>query len=177
MVATMVFPLSRASLWRTLTIPRALKLSRPEVGSSSMINEGSVTSSTPIAVRFLSPPEIVRRVKEPIWLFMHCSRPNVVMSSSTLWFWNVLDPLSLSRAANSSASFTVKYSKRTSVYMTYAPYQLNIVFVNGKQSLKRRLPLNSALLFTFIRPLSAFSNVVLPAPDAPIMKFVYPGTA
>jgi hypothetical protein len=37
----------------------AIKESNPEVGSSSINTEGSVTNSTPIEVRFLSPPEIV----------------------------------------------------------------------------------------------------------------------
>jgi len=35
----------------------AVKLSRPDVGSSRRITEGSVISSTPIAVLFFSPPE------------------------------------------------------------------------------------------------------------------------
>jgi len=37
----------------------ALKLSNPEVGSSSRIIDGSVISSTPIATLFLSPPDNV----------------------------------------------------------------------------------------------------------------------
>jgi hypothetical protein len=59
MVAQMVFPCFLATNCNILTIFIAVKLSRPEVGSSSRISYGSVTNSTPIDVRFLSPPEIV----------------------------------------------------------------------------------------------------------------------
>jgi len=45
---------------------RALKESRPEVGSSSKIRDGSETSSTPIEVRLRSPPEIIFLKIEPI---------------------------------------------------------------------------------------------------------------
>ena len=66
MVAMMVLPFSLASLWSVFTMPRALKLSSPEVGSSSTIKDGSVTSSTPIAARFRSPPDIVFHKVDPI---------------------------------------------------------------------------------------------------------------
>ena len=58
MVEIMVFP-DLAKFFSNFTIDNALKLSRPDVGSSNKIKLGSVISSTPIAVRFLSPPEIV----------------------------------------------------------------------------------------------------------------------
>ena len=54
----MVFP-DLAKFFSNFTIDNALKLSIPDVGSSNKIKLGSVISSTPIAVRFLSPPEIV----------------------------------------------------------------------------------------------------------------------
>ena len=65
MVEIIVFP-SLASLFISFTIWNALKLSRPEVGSSKNIIDGSVISSTPIAVLFLSPPERVFLVTDPI---------------------------------------------------------------------------------------------------------------
>jgi hypothetical protein len=58
MVLITVFPFF-AYLSRSFTICNALKLSRPDVGSSKRIIEGLVISSTPMAVRFLSPPEMV----------------------------------------------------------------------------------------------------------------------
>jgi hypothetical protein len=58
MVEIMVFP-DLAKFFSSFTIDKALKLSRPDVGSSNKIKLGFVISSTPIAVRFLSPPEIV----------------------------------------------------------------------------------------------------------------------
>jgi hypothetical protein len=48
-----------ASFLRSFTMERALKLSRPEVGSSSKIRDGSAINSTPIDTLFLSPPESV----------------------------------------------------------------------------------------------------------------------
>ena len=59
MVLMMVLPFWWASFYKILQMVSAMKESRPEVGSSSKIIDGSVISSTPIAVRFLSPPEMV----------------------------------------------------------------------------------------------------------------------
>jgi len=47
----------------------AVKESSPEVGSSNNITLGSVTSSTPIEVRFLSPPEIPFSRLPPIFYY------------------------------------------------------------------------------------------------------------
>ena len=67
-----VLPLVLARLCRMRTIPRALKLSRPEVGSSRTSKDGSDTSSTPIDVLFRSPPDIVFFSSDPISVFLHC---------------------------------------------------------------------------------------------------------
>lgn len=53
-----VFPYL-AIFYSNFIIYNDLKLSKPEVGSSRIIIEGSVINSTPIDVRFLSPPDIV----------------------------------------------------------------------------------------------------------------------
>ena len=164
-----VLPFVRARLCRILHIPTALKLSSPDVGSSRTIKDGSVTSSTPIDVRFRSPPDMVFHNVEPIGVFLHCSRPNSLMIRSTLRFCMHIVLRSFSRAANVNASFTVKYSKRTSSYMTYAPYLLNVSVVRGKQSLSMREPFSLAFLSTLILPLSALRSVVFPAPEAPMM--------
>jgi len=47
----------------------AVKESRPVVGSSKKINCGSVISSTPIDVLFLSPPETPLISGPPIFVF------------------------------------------------------------------------------------------------------------
>jgi len=62
----------------------ALKLSSPEVGSSKRIKLGSVISSTPIAVLFLSPPEIVLLNTLPTGVCYAASSPSSLMSPSTL---------------------------------------------------------------------------------------------
>lgn len=49
----------------------AVKESRPVVGSSRKIKFGSVISSTPIEVRFLSPPETPFTRGPPILVFAH----------------------------------------------------------------------------------------------------------
>ena len=99
MVAITVLPL-QACFLSSLTICRALKLSRPEVGSSSRIIEGSVMSSTPMAVLFLSPPEIDFFLVEPTWVSATCSRPSSPKSSSTLRSYSAMGKFNLSRAAN-----------------------------------------------------------------------------
>lgn len=66
MVAITVLPFLAYYL-SILTILSALKLSKAEVGSSNKSNEGSVIISTPIAVLFLSPPDIDLFIALPIW--------------------------------------------------------------------------------------------------------------
>jgi hypothetical protein len=79
----MVFPLL-ASFFKSLTIWNALKLSNPEVGSSNKIRLGFVISSTPIAVLFLSPPDIVFYKVLPITVFCAFFSPKSLISISTL---------------------------------------------------------------------------------------------
>ena len=55
----MVLPFLRASFFNSLQMDLAMNESNLEVGSSNKIMLGSVISSTPIAVRLRSPPEIV----------------------------------------------------------------------------------------------------------------------
>ena len=81
-----VLPFTLARLCSVFIIPRALKLSRPDVGSSRTISEGSVTSSTPIAVRLRSPPDMVLYSVEPMWVSLHDSRPSSLMIFLTLIF-------------------------------------------------------------------------------------------
>ena len=64
----MVFPLFANSLRVSIT-EVAVKESRPVVGSSKNIKYGSVISSTPIEVLFLSPPEIPFIRVPPIFTF------------------------------------------------------------------------------------------------------------
>lgn len=45
----------------------AVWVSKPVVGSSRNITDGSVISSMPMLVRFLSPPEIPRVISVPTW--------------------------------------------------------------------------------------------------------------
>lgn len=97
----------------------ALKLSSPDVGSSKSINDGSVTNSTPIAVLFFSPPEMVLDRTEPILVSAASLRFNSSISSSTRLVYASLDmPLSFNLAAKASASLGVKTFNRTSSCMT-----------------------------------------------------------
>lgn len=113
-----VLPYSCASFESSLQILFAIKESRPEVGSSSKIILGSVINSTPIAVRFLSPPEIVFFRTLPIIVSLHFSSPkswiNFVMRCS----YSSILTFNLKRAANLKASVTVKYAKSTSSCIT-----------------------------------------------------------
>lgn len=53
-----VFPFYFANFFNSDINKNAVKLSNPEVGSSNIKTFGFVTSSNPIEVLFLSPPEI-----------------------------------------------------------------------------------------------------------------------
>jgi hypothetical protein len=61
-----------------------MKLSSPDVGSSKIIKDGSVISSTPMAVLFLSPPERVFLKREPIGVFDTDTSPSSFNNFSTL---------------------------------------------------------------------------------------------
>lgn len=58
----------------------AMKESRPEVGSSRTMTEGSVMSSTPIDVLLRSPPEMVFLRVVPQIVFSTLLRPRSFMS-------------------------------------------------------------------------------------------------
>lgn len=64
----MVLPLLARSVKVSMT-EAAVKESRPVVGSSRKIKLGSVINSTPIDVRFLSPPETPLNKGPPIQVF------------------------------------------------------------------------------------------------------------
>jgi len=55
------------------------------VGSSKKINEGLVKSSTPIDVRFLSPPEMPLNKVFPILESEHSCKPKSFNNESTLF--------------------------------------------------------------------------------------------
>jgi len=59
-----------------LQIVLAINESIPDVGSSNKITLGSVISSTPIAVRFRSPPEIVFFKTLPTIVSAHLVSPS-----------------------------------------------------------------------------------------------------
>ena len=113
-----VLPFERANRWSVSTNAVALKLSKPDVGSSSTSSDGSVTNSTPIEVRLRSPPEIVLCSSDPIGVCSHFYKPSSFMISSILRLISSGPTISLSLAANSNASRTVKYSNSVSSCIT-----------------------------------------------------------
>jgi len=92
-----------------LIIYKDLKLSRPEVGSSSIIIEGSVINSTAIAVLFLSPPEIVFLIAVPIVVLADPTKLRSFISYSTFSSYSYIDVFNLILAAKVIASLGVKY--------------------------------------------------------------------
>lgn len=98
---------------------KALKLSRPEVGSSSSMREGSVISSTPIAVLFRSPPESTLFNIDPIIESATAERPSSLINSLILRSCSYSVSLSLSFAANLRASLGVKCIYKMSSCITY----------------------------------------------------------
>eukprot|EP01085_Mycamoeba_gemmipara_P003644 Mycagemm_TRINITY_DN10278_c2_g2::TRINITY_DN10278_c2_g2_i1::g.3644::m.3644 type:complete len:106 gc:universal TRINITY_DN10278_c2_g2_i1:1168-1485(+) len=88
---------------------RDVKLSRPVVGSSRNSTDGSLMSSTPMAARLRSPPEMPRTSALPILVLAHALRFSSVMTSSTRCSFSSFDMEAgnLSRAAYSNDSRTV----------------------------------------------------------------------
>jgi hypothetical protein len=82
MVARIVMPLL-ASFFIYYMIRSDVVESRPEVGSSRSRILGSVISSYPIDVRFLSPPEIPLIETPPTLVFWHLVMLSLWMISST----------------------------------------------------------------------------------------------
>lgn len=78
---TIVLFLEWASFFKRLIITKAVKESRPDVGSSSRMQYGSLTNSTPIEVLFLSPPEIPLIIALPMSVSAHFSSIRVLMVS------------------------------------------------------------------------------------------------
>ena len=68
MVLIIVFPASDSS-FMVSTTDIAVNESSPVVGSSKKISMGSVMSSTPMEVLFLSPPETPLMSAPPIFVF------------------------------------------------------------------------------------------------------------
>mmetsp|Transcript_20596 Transcript_20596/g.70027 ORF Transcript_20596/g.70027 Transcript_20596/m.70027 type:complete len:200 (-) Transcript_20596:84-683(-) len=71
---------------RSRSVPtreRAVDESSPDVGSSRKRRAGAFTSSTAMAVRFLSPPETPRFIMSPILALETRSRPRSSMRRST----------------------------------------------------------------------------------------------
>lgn len=110
-----VLPLAARSLRVSIT-DVAVKESRPVVGSSKKMRLGSVMSSTPMDVLFLSPPETPFTRGPPILVFWHLFNLNSVTISSTLYIFSSSVPLSLSLAANSRHSLTENVWNKISSY-------------------------------------------------------------
>lgn len=141
-----------------ITLPEAIE-SRPEVGSSRMSTEGRVTSSIPMAVRFLSPPEMPFTLPPPI----RVSAQSVSFSASSVMptasRGQSPDGGFLRAAAKASASLTVCVSQITSCCGTYATR--SPLFSCGTP-LMAQTPSEG-----FVLPETRLRNVVLPEPEGP----------
>ncbi len=113
-----VLPCVCAMFYSNLQTLVAVNESSPEVGSSNNMTLGSVINSTPIAVLFRSPPEMVLCSTSPTSVFLHLSRPSLCINESILLSYSAIGILSFNLAAKVSASFTVKHEKITSSCIT-----------------------------------------------------------
>ena len=177
MVLIIVFFFWWAIFSKSITIYNALKLSRPDVGSSSKIIDGSTISSTPMAVLLRSPPEITFFSVDPQRELRTSHNESSQSNSSTLWSYSFAGVLSLSLAAKMRASLTVKKLNRTSSYMTQEPTEPNDFWSRGTTSFSKILPESVAPFLMLARSLRQFKRLVLPAPDEPRMQVVWPGRA
>ena len=105
----------RLSSFSNSTTCRAVELSNPVVGSSKKSIEGLVSSSTPIDVLFLSPPETPLIKELPTFVFLHLVNPSSLINRLTLYiFYSSLSFLNLKSAINLNASVILhKYKKLT----------------------------------------------------------------
>mmetsp|Transcript_10492 Transcript_10492/g.24298 ORF Transcript_10492/g.24298 Transcript_10492/m.24298 type:complete len:228 (-) Transcript_10492:97-780(-) len=96
--------------------------SRPEVGSSKKMSFGCMTSSTPMAVRFFSPPEMPRISSSPTSVSAHSSSPSSESILSTRMRFSASGVARGSRsiAEKSSASRGVCVGQSKSCCKTYA---------------------------------------------------------
>lgn len=161
-----------------MTIKRALKLSKPEVGSSKRITLGSVIISTPIAVLFFSPPDSTLWCVVPILESAIYYSPKSLRIYSTLKSCSIIDNFNFRRAAKVNASLGVKYPNRISSYITYAPIDPKTSWVNSILSFIKVFPVSFAPdLLVYILSEITFSKEVFPDPEAPIINTVSPDWA
>ena len=104
---------------RSSITERAVEESSPVVGSSRKSIEGFVSSSTPIEVRFLSPPEIPLIISFPTYVFAHFWIPSSTISDSTFSFRYLGERLGIRRLAMKlNASRGEKVANRISSCIT-----------------------------------------------------------
>lgn len=174
MVLTTFTPRSASCLRFSITCS-AVEESNPVVGSSKNSKLGFESSSTPIEVRFLSPPEIPFIKLFPIMVSAHLSKPNSAINSWTLWFFSsVLKSYNLRLAAKVNAYLGVKVGSKISSCITYA-----IWFAYGWRSFTCcPFKYNSPYIYRLSeasRPLKKLSRVVFPEPEGPIIAVNVPG--
>mmetsp|Transcript_1196 Transcript_1196/g.2868 ORF Transcript_1196/g.2868 Transcript_1196/m.2868 type:complete len:237 (-) Transcript_1196:485-1195(-) len=172
MVATTVLP-AWPRLLSVCTTLNAVYVSNPLVGSSRNRMLGSVISSMAIAVRFLSPPEIPPRSPAlPITVSAHRVRCKILITSTTraLFSCSLIAVGRRSFALMKMTSRTVIVASITSSWKTNTEI-LRITSDPTLAPLTRMYPLR---LPPAASPATAFSSVVLPAPDAPMMAVNLP---
>lgn len=160
-------------------IRKAVEESRPLVGSSQRRTCGSVISSYPIDVRFLSPPEMPlcdMPVIPPTYVSLQFLRPSLFMRFFTLSSISSSVRLVRSFAAKRNCSTGVKVSRRMSSCCTNAPNFPKSCLFKGLP-LHRISPVVAAPgLSPSLWPITLSSDV-FPEPDAPIMANIWPGLA
>lgn len=117
MVAITIFPLL-ASVFKIQTTISAVKVSRPEVGSSQNITSGSVINSTPIDTLFHSPPEHPLMKLFPIFVFLQLVNLSSSINESTFAFTSFHDLFNFNIPANIKHSSAVKVGNSMSSYIT-----------------------------------------------------------
>mmetsp|Transcript_29843 Transcript_29843/g.75061 ORF Transcript_29843/g.75061 Transcript_29843/m.75061 type:complete len:226 (-) Transcript_29843:342-1019(-) len=177
MVKTTVRPPRCARSPRCSMSTAAVSESNPEVGSSRKSSGESLTSSTPMAHRLRSPPEMPRCT--PAW-------PTCVSAALFSRSWSRMSA-TLSRlacalkrdggsdisAAKRICSRTVMLYRNTSSCITYEAVCLRSL-ADTASPFTSKSPVSSRSRLALIRPASTFRALVLPAPLAPMMAVVRP---
>lgn len=131
-------------------------------------------SSTPMEVRFRSPPETPFTRGPPIFVFSHfLSRSSSMMLSTRSIFYSKV-PGSFNLAANSRHSLTLSVWNKMSSCWTYAEKAVNPLIWSRSCPLTKTRPFFDRF-YEIKRPERKLSSVVLPAPDAPMIERNWPG--
>mmetsp|Transcript_3106 Transcript_3106/g.7466 ORF Transcript_3106/g.7466 Transcript_3106/m.7466 type:complete len:294 (-) Transcript_3106:120-1001(-) len=174
MVDTTVRPCFARTLRATITFC-AWNESRPLVGSSRKMSDGSDTSSVPMFTRLRSPPDTPRTKSFPTLVCCTSRSPSseMMLVTRSSFCCCDMDRGNRSVAEKAMVSRTVSSGKKRSSCSTIAVYEEYCLKFRG-DPLTRISPPNLTLPVSISDAPSRLRSVVLPAPDDPMIASTSP---